>query len=535
MMYRVILVDDDIEILEYIEHLLDWESLGFCVSATATNGTSALKLIGELRPDLLITDITMPGITGLELVRCAKEENTSLKSIAMTCHESFDYAKEAIELGFSDYLVKYMLDRAQLEACVVKVKKTLDQERQVNRDLQMQKRMILNNANAQITQLLKDIMGSSDAEDFMIRKRLEESELSSLGEFHVIGFCVDNWEIIRDIVPINDRKLMQFAIVNILNELVSADEEFGKAVTKVYTISNDMMVMFFKQPLKKESSRAYLNKQLDIVRRKILEVLKIDIACVISPCYTDIGKFKDIYECMSSMRLCYFYPDASRIVWNPDHMGSTAPKEHSSLSYELMDAVRGLDYAAIMKQTDKIYSEFYLNHMVPVKMIHHFHHIVHFLESELKERGIEESVLAPNCPEANTYEGYRILTQQAVHCFLEAATGEKKERLRKEIDFVQEYLNTHLQEDITCEGMAQLVNMNSSYFSKLFKKETGESFSDYLMRIRIERATMLLCHSDLSMEEITGAIGLSNMHYFYRMYKKQTGQTPGAVRKTKRG
>lgn len=70
--------------------------------------------------------------------------------------------------------------------------------------------------------------------------------------------------------------------------------------------------------------------------------------------------------------------------------------------------------------------------------------------------------------------------------------------------------------------------------SKLFKKETGESFSDYLIRIRIERATALLQHSDLTMEEITGLVGLANMHYFHRLYKKQTGKTPGMVRKERR-
>ncbi|GLC79737.1 response regulator [Lacrimispora brassicae] len=534
-MYNVILVDDDIEILEYIEHLLDWEKLEFCVRATATNGASALKLIGEIRPDLLITDITMPGITGLELVRCAKGENTSLKSIIMTCHESFHYAQEALELGVQDYLVKYMLDQAQLEKCVIKIKDTLDKEQQANQYIQKQKRIILNNAKAQITQLLKDMIRSSDSEEFLIRKRLGESELSSLGEFHVIGFCIDNWEIIRDIVPINDLKLLQFAVVNIINELVSADEAFSKHATKAYTISEDMVVVLLKQQLKKDASKKHLMKILDIIRRKILEVLKIDIACVISSCYTDIGKFKNIYECMLNMRLCYFYPDASRIIWNLDNMGSAKSKEHSNLSYEFIDAVHALDYSAIMEQIDKIYSGFYLNHMVPEKMIRYFHNIVHFLESELREQGIEMKLLESKLLTANTYDGYRILTQQAVNCFLEATSGKKKEILRKEIDFVQGYLNTHLQENITCEGMAQIVNMNSSYFSKLFKKETGESFSDYLMRIRIERATMLLCHSDLSMEDITSAIGLSNMHYFYRLYKKQTGETPGRVRRMKRG
>lgn len=528
IMYKVVVVDDDIEILEYIEHLLNWEEVGFYVGGTAANGVQALSVIDKVRPDLLITDITMPGITGLELVRSAKQENKALKSIILTCHESFAFAKEALELGVQEYLVKYMLDRVQLESCVKKIRASLDGERQASLENQKKTRLLQLNAEDQVTQLLGELIQSKHPDDFLMKRRLNQNILPRLDEFHVVGFCIDDWLLAQEAAPISDMKLLHYSIINIINELMISDKEINEHVTKAYSCSEDMIVVFWTQPLKKDVKKIFLERKLSIIQEKISEILKLRVSCVISACYGNIIEFNAIYQCILKTRLCCYYPDDSRIVWNPRYMEEGTFQDKSSLSYELIDAIRTYESNTIMAQVRKEYSEFYHAHVSPEKMIRYFNNLVLFLESELKHQGMGLT-LAPG--RADTYEGCLGWTERVVARFLEAAGSEKKDVRRKEIANVISYMGIHLQEEITCESMAQMINMNVSYFSKIFKKETGESFSDYLMKIRIERATMLLQHSDLTMEEITSEIGLSNMHYFHRLYKKQTGKTPGIVRR----
>lgn len=528
-MYKLVLADDDIEILEYIEHLLDWQSFGFQVMGTAVNGTQAMQLIEAVGPDLLITDITMPGITGLELVRTAKQKNAALKCIILTCHESFQYAKEALSLGVQDYLVKYMLDQDQMEECVIRLKQGLDHERRVRLEVQKDKRLLQINARTQVSQLLKELIEGGNADNYMLKKRLDESVLSGLDAFHVIGFCLDNRLLMQEQIPLADVKLLHFAIINIIDEMFAA-EVAGHVVTNAYSCSDDMIVVFWSQPLKSSTDQINLIRKLELISGKLRDIIKLEVSCIISSNYSDLWAFGEIYQWILQMRHCYFYPDSAHIVWNTRQVESSGQHEPMDPGYLLLDTVRTGDFAAIMEQINSVYAKYCQMHAAPEQMIRFYNRFVHVLETELRTQGIEAELAAGR---ADTYEGYRLLTKCLVVKYLDASASRKKAAQRKEIMEVTGYLRAHLQDAVTCEAMAQMVNMNVSYFSKLFKKETGESFSDYLIRIRIERATLLLIHSDLSMEQITEAIGLANMHYFHRLYKKQTGKTPGMVRRVR--
>lgn len=125
-MLKVIIADDDIEMLHGLKQIIPWEDFGYSVAGTAENGFAALSLIGEIKPDLLIADITMPGIDGLELIRGAKKLKNDMRSIVLTCHEDFIYAKEAIKLDVSDYLVKYTLTAEELVEAILKVRKEIE-------------------------------------------------------------------------------------------------------------------------------------------------------------------------------------------------------------------------------------------------------------------------------------------------------------------------------------------------------------------------------------------------------------------------
>ena len=125
-MYKVMIVDDEYPARNMLDLLINWEENGFQMAAKAENGKQALELYEKLHPDLLITDIQMPVMDGIQLIREIRKENERQCVLVLSCHESFDYAQQAIRLGVRDYLIKDMLTTEQLRKCLLRTKEFLD-------------------------------------------------------------------------------------------------------------------------------------------------------------------------------------------------------------------------------------------------------------------------------------------------------------------------------------------------------------------------------------------------------------------------
>ncbi|MCI8994702.1 MAG: response regulator [Lachnospiraceae bacterium] len=125
-MYKVMIVDDEYPARNMLDLLINWEENGFEMAAKAENGKQALEIYEKLRPELLITDIQMPVMDGISLIREIRKENPKQCVLVLSCHESFDYAQQAIRLGVRDYLIKDMLTTEQLQKCLLRTKEYLD-------------------------------------------------------------------------------------------------------------------------------------------------------------------------------------------------------------------------------------------------------------------------------------------------------------------------------------------------------------------------------------------------------------------------
>ena len=124
--YKVLLVDDEEEVTNMIEERIDWAGLGFEVAGKAQNGVKALELSEKVQPDVVITDIKMPYMNGLELARYMKQENPGVRILILTGFDEFEYAKEAIKIGISDYLLKPVSSAGLIDA----LKKAADEIRE---------------------------------------------------------------------------------------------------------------------------------------------------------------------------------------------------------------------------------------------------------------------------------------------------------------------------------------------------------------------------------------------------------------------
>jgi len=352
-MIKVILVEDDIEMLEGLKHVIDWESLGFSIVGTARNGNAALSLVEKHAPDVIITDITMPMMSGLELISAVKKIHPQIKSVIISCHEEFEYAREALRLNANEYLLKHTLTAEALTQVIHKVKAAIDDE----------------------AKQLQNYYGI-DEPSTDIHQSYQLKKLTSLYESYA--------------------PVMKSAIKNAEGGLlIETAKQFMEAVGDQY----------HPAPFK-----------------VILSKLLIEMAMIM-------------------------------------------PNSHG-ISIESLQLKHGSQY---------------------------FMDTIQFMAEKLTKA---------------KYKTSNLDVLKAI-----------------------EYIESHLDTNISGKGVAKHVNMNSSYFSRLFSKELGVSFSDFVLQKRIARATELLSSTKHSVDEIADMVGIESISYFYRIYKRMTGKTPGDVRK----
>ena len=134
--YKVLLVDDEEEVMDVIEHKIDWEQCGFTVIGRAQNGLKALEIAEKMQPDVVITDIKMPYMDGLELSRRLRKENPGIRIMILTGFDEFEYAKEAVHLEIEEYVLK-PVNAEELSNCMIRVKESLDRERDEKLNIQI--------------------------------------------------------------------------------------------------------------------------------------------------------------------------------------------------------------------------------------------------------------------------------------------------------------------------------------------------------------------------------------------------------------
>jgi two-component system, response regulator YesN len=500
-MYNVLIVDDDVDTLEFISKLLPWETYGYTVVGKAFNGEEALFIMNDKSIDLLITDITMPRMDGLELIRNVNRISPTTKSIILTCHEEFSDAKEAISLGVYDYVVKYTVEEQQFINILEKITLRL----QENSKLERLEEKVQSNKTI-ITQSLLNRIDNCDGNGYkIIQKELNELCFMYKNPFEVV------------FIYTRDSNMKLSMLKSLVDPII--ENELGCVS---YEYHDNYLVYFVDTIVYGDIKRM---NTCNKIKNQIIGNTNALITIIISEVQDDIQQLANTLEQLLLSRYEVFYSSKSEIINMP---AITKVIASESLDFRKMhQTIQSEQFNLIMEEINKQFSFFEKNHTHGQIVEQFYMNLVKELQLILYYKNIQDK---PKLHRANSCSGYLNFSRKAILEFNKEIKDVFSHKYRGEIATVLTYMETHLNENITCDAMARIVNMNESYFSKLFKKEVEVSFSNYLMKMRIERATYLLINTELSMQTITDQIGLTNMHYFYRLFKKETGQTPGETR-----
>lgn len=534
-MIRVIVADDEYKVCQLICQLIHWDALGMQLVGTASNGIEALQMIETEKPDLVLTDIRMPGYDGMELLKRARQANPGMEFIIISGYSHFEYAQTAIRYGVSDYILKPVNEEA-LNATLQKVRQRyLEHQAQAEENLEQKKQQVMDQAR------LRDTFWM-DLEQGQIPGELEE-----LNEKYRYHFADGNFRIFLIQADIKDNKNLSMHYAENVMELLNSKLP-GLFEKHVSALCTDCGV--FCRPGKASGILNY-PKEEELSVRAALEVLIGDLSkelhafeymrfhMAVSHSASAPEKLPECVgeaELAMGQRLCvrnslFLEEIPKNSVFNADELYkpfSAAIRQSLDLQNpeRLTAGVDGLHRQALA---------FRLNGIQLLRLVRDAYRLFllsgvfqgqyHFEKrEELEENFYQKAELCSSHENLFAY-----LAEVCVKDMKEAGEWFNMEKARP-IAQAQRYIREHYAESLSLEEVSSAAGFSSSYFSTLFRKETGKNFLEYLMDVRIEEAKTLLRESRMTIEAVAKAVGVNDYKRFSKTFKKTTGISPKEYR-----
>ncbi len=522
-MYKVIVADDEKKVIQLMKKLIDWEDLGFEIIGSANDGLTALSLVEKYQPDLLITDIRMPGCNGLELLQKSKECKPDLLCIVVSGYQEFEYARSAMKYGVEDYLLK-PLNKNEMTELLNKTRIKLESGAELEYQIQ------LNNKRKQ---------------EMLIRKlrdcALNGVDFNSLEDInHQYGFRFVSGQSVSCLVKVDipdaERHLQTHKILSehvleiVRRNIAQITDEYAAAVIPegVAAILNSAADSF--SDLKKLSYR--IRKKIE---QEAFEETRVTFcAGTIQRNFSDLGKsfLSAVYLCED--RLCGSgnYRDAN--VESPLLISNKVLEAEDRIAlHEAVELLSSEDFRNALRQS---YTKMINISSLNGRTIRNWYEeVIDTVIFKLVSFGVNGKKVKVELMEAfwyyDSFVELESNLENVISSLLEELRMDKEIQESKPITDAKRYIREHYREALRLEDVSNEVGFNATYFSTLFKKETGMNYQEYLTELRMAKAKELLSEGDLSPADVAEKIGYSDIKYFSRLFKKATGINPSEYKK----
>lgn len=507
-MLKVVIVDDEPKVRQGLQTLISWEKLGYTVAATAANGQEAVAVIEEVEPDVVIVDIRMPVMDGLQLIHRLTTAGRRMHFIILSGYADFEYAQQAIKYGVTGYLLK-PVDTREMTANLTRIRERIEQDRMQGR----QSRQEIVDRERLLHNLL--VQGESTRDAVKARGLALEVEIV-WSSYEVVVVCPRDTE--------SNRALSQLS-----SRIQAMMEGRNKGIVSVIP---PYVILLLKEPLRgihsRESLYAELMHSASGVRFAAATGGAVSVPEQISSSYAKAQEaVKQAFFCEKDRLLGpipFSLPSMESPLSQGDH-GEAVENLVARLYYSLDVGNHAMILPLLNEavalfleqgQDEKAVKEsfFFLSNAV-------IHKVKAGSRMELKETETVSRFL-------NSIFQQQYLSDliEEIHRFL-AAFAQESEPGGKEQDFKKmlDFIHKHYADNLKLETLAGLLNYSTAYLGQLFKNRTGEYFNTYLDKVRIQKAKELLSEG-MKVYEVAERIGYTNVNYFHSKFKKYEGRSP---------
>ncbi|QUL57167.1 helix-turn-helix domain-containing protein [Paenibacillus tritici] len=534
MNYKVVLADDHYPVLEYLSAAIPWDTLGLELSAACSDGKQAWEACQLHQPDILLTDIGMPAMNGLELIQKAREVNPQLQTIILSCHGEFEYAQKAVKLNVAEYILKESMQIDQVIAVLTEAVSRLEVKLQSrNSYLQMQK-LVSQNHSAIRTRFIRRFVEQpvwDEAEWFGQAEGMGIQLQPGLPYLPVLAVPERSYELERRFGGIVN---LQFVMDNVLQEFLEIEGIIQ------FALSERQFILFipFPRMLIRNLYEEYRNKFLYVQKMSKLH-LRMGISFFYGEVTPSLIELKKQLQALLDAQALRFYTAEGAIMKLAPvkTSGEDLFVHYSEILQQLRDCIQhedGSQVTATVAEIKKVIGD----HQYPVESVKSWllkmvmelelkyvvmQNFVNNFNSERHQRSIQEFETLDQLMEwLEDFLKDKILMLRSMW----------KQNVRKEVAEAKRYVMNHTHEKVSMDEMARRLGLNPTHFSRLFRIETGLTFIEYVTKMKMERARDLLNQTNLTVVEIAEQLGYDNVSYFIKLFRNFSGMTPAEFRKS---
>lgn len=520
-MLRVLIADDEYLVLDFIQFIIENNLESIQVVGTAQSGREAIEKAIELSPDIILMDIRIPGINGIDAIKQIKERGLQSEFIIISAYEYFDYAKDAVKLNVFEYLLKPLNKKKVVDAL-------LALEIKINKDREtMQKHIFLRD---KMDRLLPHMEGQ-----FVHTQLFSDGNVNNLGFFEELFHMKLNYGYVVVGTLDGDNELTEEGIRDTFERQKFFDI-FGITLKKITNclVGPPMLDRIIAYIAVDETvAPLELRKEAIEIGSALAEKLKKAVKAEFRIGVGSIHLIENFSKSCSEAYSAASIASKGHMIHFEDlslgkRQGDRFPKSKEQLM--LQKAISG-DVNGTLKYLKEIMVWMAVNYKedvdkIKASMVELYIQIKRQLpEGEWFDQDFISSLL-----KINDIGELEYIFVSKIRTLIEALNSERHAQMNSLILEAITYIKLNYKQNITLDDVAKEINMSYHYFSKFFKESTGKKFSDYVMDIRMEEAKRLLADPENSIKDICYAIGYNDPNYFSKIFRKVTGKAPTEFR-----
>ncbi|WP_028609278.1 response regulator [Paenibacillus harenae] len=530
---NVLLVDDEDYVLDFLEEQIPWASIGVMTVYRANSAEEALEIAERTLPQIVVTDIQMPETSGLELLAALRHEYQGTKVVLLSGYSEFEYARKALQQGAADYLLKPVTE-AEVVACLRKVIAVIDEEKRQSDNLSAASDMLKLGITRMREHLMLDLLLGKKYSPAELQRHLHALKLP-LGPDEKCVLALIRIETGTEEARREDFELFSYGLLNM------AEEIFFNQINEIpslWSCKDSYRFVNILLPVRLFGEPKQLHLRMSELQQLVQHYLKRPVSILITGSFTYRHELHRQYlQALNAFgRLI---GTRSGVIHSLDEDAADPELKpltqlHQSPTFQqLMETGRWEEVTDKLELIlDELNSPLYRSQQHLMEAVYYlfssFSYIAHKQGDSFADL-VGHPALQPESYYFKSIDTIREWALSLIEQFkrsLQEATPNRSHIIRQ----IHEYIGRHLHEDVSLTRVSEHVYLHPVYLSRLYKKETGESLSAYISRIRMEKAAELLMTTNKKVSDIAKEVGYRKTQYFIHIFKECYQLTPQSFR-----
>ena len=520
-MKKALLVDDDYLVRSYLKMLPSWKEAGVEIENDVRDGEEALEVLKTTSVDLLITDLAMPLMDGIELIRIVKKQYPEIYIIVLSCHDDFDSVKRAMQEGADEYVLKNTLNEKSLYTLLMSTTKKLNEKKTKEVSVLGSKEEKNADANDKFfffNQILSGILNGEEREEVRVRAGVKGTYQNSAVIILKIEQNKSEEDFWTEFERGSERAVFLKKLQSIMEQTVleyNLTQETLYLGNGIYCCFLDLSGCYKASVMHQKLTSAASSCYKFCRDEQKLFTIGVSNICL------GTDAIRQAYQQARMMIKVGFYEENAVIYYEPSRkIGTKLPDSAENLLQELPQLKYKQESETYQRLVEAVIRDFKEN-LTEGSLVQQW------MKRFLSVCGDGE--LIQQVPQSiNEIE---LQLQKEKEKLFEAEKEELPENLSKPVRIAVEYLNSYYKNPVSLNDAAEAAGVNSSYLSFLFSQEMEIGFAGYLLNLRLEHAKKLLKESHLKLWQIAEQSGFNDYHYFSKVFKKNCNVSPAEYRK----